>query len=59
MGGWIHVQQQGDTLNMFNGWVGVPKVKYFNIVTVWVGGHMYSDRVTLWICLMGGWVFLK
>ena len=21
--------------------------------------YMYSDRVTLWICLMGGWVFIK
>ena len=66
---------------MFDGWMGVHKIKSFNIVTVhgWVSicthpmnppttpppstthpmnhpKYMYSDRVTLWMCLMGGWV---
>ena len=96
---------------LMGGWVCVHKIKYFNIVTLWVSEYMhppheasnhpphhhtptqpmnsptthptthspthepsnhhitthpmshpkymYSDRVTLWICLMGGWVFIK
>ena len=43
---------------MFDGWVGVPKMKYFDIIVHgWL--DICSDRVTLWICSMGGWVFLK
>ena len=37
MGGWIYEQSQDDTLDMSDGWVGVPKMKYFDItVHGWV-----------------------
>ena len=54
MGGWVGICRV--TLCIFDGWVNVSKMKYLlHCNCLWVGGYMYSDSVTLWICLMG-WV---
>ena len=64
VGGWVSVQLHVDTLDMSDEWVGILRMKYFDIVAfcVWVGictvtvpKMKYFDTIDV----HGWWVYIQ